>query len=114
MENSVYMKKGFVLIFTIILVISFMIYTLVILENNTISSNLNRLKYLHLQATIHLAYIKNFIKNSTDEQIDNFVLNDERYSVLITKVDDINNSYYFVLIDTKDEIPIRLSQRVIK
>ncbi|MEA3498202.1 MAG: hypothetical protein U9R16_03995 [Campylobacterota bacterium] len=112
MKNN---KPAFVLITTMFLVVLFGIYSLTIMENNTFSSNLNRLKYLHLQANIHIDYVKEFIENSTDIQIDNFSLNDDRYKMkIVNKAGENYSTKYYISIETKDDTPVRLSQIIIK
>ena len=116
-EYQTYMKKqkrSFILIVTIFLVISFSIYSLTIIENSTIASNLNKLKYLHLQATIHMSYIKNLLSSSDNINIDNVVLNDNRYELSIKEIIDINKTNYYISIKTKDDTPIRLSELIVK
>ena len=107
------MKKSFVLIFTIFLSLLFSVYSLSILENNTIYSNLNKLKYLHLQAKIHIDYIIEQIKNTQDIDITNLTLNDDRFSLGIIEKNDENLTYY-ISIKTIDNTPIRLSEVITK
>lgn len=119
MEFKAYMsmrskKSGFVLIITIILVILFSLYSLVILETNTISSNINKLKYLHLQAYIHMNYIKDTITSLDSVDINALDINDNRYDLNISKVDDMNKTSYYIYIKTKDETPICLQELVVK
>jgi len=108
------MKKSFVLIFTIFLSLLFSIYSLSILENNTIYSNLNKLKYLHLQAKIHIDYIIEQIKNTQDIDINNLTMVDDRFDLDIIEKDDENLTYYYISIKTIDNTPVRLSETIIK
>lgn len=101
------MKRSFSLLITIILVVVFATFSLSILENNTISSNINKLKYLHLQANIHLKKIEDKIAISSNSEIDNLTLNDNRYNMKILKKQENNTTMYHVSIASKDE-PIRL------
>ncbi|MEA2049474.1 MAG: hypothetical protein U9O56_01885 [Campylobacterota bacterium] len=105
-------KNGFILVFTISLLVVFSIYSISIIETRTISSNINKLKYLHLQANIHLLKIKNKILNNID--IEDISLSDDRFSLEIVENIDINNSYYNVSIETLDDTHIRLSELIIK
>ena len=107
-------KKGFALIFTIILVISFSIYSLTIIETDTISSNINKLKYLHLQANIYITHIKDLIKSNGVINIEDLNLHDNRYELNVTKVLDGNRTNYYISINTKDETPVRLSELIVK
>jgi len=94
-------KKSFVLLATLIFVSLLMIYSLIIVENKNLSSNLNKLKYLHLQAKIHMKIVKQKIKNN--QQPENIILDDDRFLLNIIKTDNI----YTISIKSKSE-PIRL------
>ena len=109
------MKRSFALLTTILLVILFSFISIRIVETNLFSSNLNKLKYLHLQATIHIDVIIEYIKTHTNEEIIEYKnsWNDERFSINIIQ-DDSNSSVYYTSIETVDESHIRLSQKIIK
>jgi hypothetical protein len=107
-------KRGFAIITTIFLVLLFSLFSYKIVENNIFSSNLNKLKYLHLQANYHLEYIKNYIIINNETQIDNFILNDDRYQLKIVKKNENNDEVYYISLKTADDTPIRLSDKVIK
>ena len=109
------MKRSFALLTTILLVILFSFISIRIVETNLLSSNLNKLKYLHLQATIHIDTIIEYIKIHTNEEIIEYQnsWNDERFSINIIQ-DDNNSSVYYTSIETVDESHIRLSQKIIK
>lgn len=107
-------KKGFALFTTLFLVVLFTFLSYQIVENNIIKSNLNKLKYLHLQANIHLDYIKEYITNNSEENIDSFILDDERYIVSINKKSETNSTVYYLSIETSDDTHIRLSDKIIK
>ena len=107
-------KQAFALLITIMLVVIISYFTYSIVQSNTFSSNLNKLKYLHLQAKIHLDFVKDYIASHTQTQIDTFVLNDERFDVTIVSKDENGTMVYYIAIETKDETPIRLSDKIIK
>jgi len=109
------LKKSFALLTTILLVIVFSFISIRIVETNLLSSNLNKLKYLHLQATIYMDYLIDYIPTHTDIEILNLpaVLNDDRFVIKITK-DDSNSSIYYASIQTSENSHIRLSQKIIK
>lgn len=107
-------KKSFALFVTIFLVILFSLFSYKIVENNVFGSNLNKLKYLHLQANVHLEYIKNYISTHNETQINSFVLDDNRYLLNITKKDENSTTVYYIGLKTSDDTPIRLSDKVIK
>ena len=114
MENKTKMKKSFILVFTIFLSILFSIYSLTILENKTISSNLNRLKYLHLQAQIHISYIKNIILKNRNIDIKTLTINDSRFSLNIIENNESNITAYFISIETIKDTPVRICERIYK
>ena len=114
MENK-RLKKSFALLTTILLVILFSFVSIRMVETNVMSSNLNKLKYLHLQANIHKDTIIEYIKTHTDEEIIEYEnsWNNEQFSIMITK-DESNSSIYYISIESSDESHIRLSQKIIK
>ena len=107
-------KKGFALFTTLFLVVLFTFLSYRIVENNIIKSQLNTLKYLHLQANIHLDYIKEYVTNNSEENIDSFVLYDERYIISINKKNESNTTVYYLSVETSDDTHIRLSDKIIK
>lgn len=108
-------KPAYALLITMFLVILFGIFSFSIVQNNTFSTNLNNLKYLHLQSKIYMDNIVLFIKNSTPEEISNFELNDNRFETKIIKNTDENNiTKYHISIQTIDDTPVRLNQSIIK
>lgn len=114
MENK-RLKKSFVLMTTILLVILFSFISIRMVETSLMSSNLNKLKYLHLQATIYHNTIIRYIKQHTSEEIKHYQneWNDEQFSISIIQ-DDSNSSIYYSSIKTVDNSHIRLSQKIIK
>lgn len=107
-------KRAFALFTTIIFVVLFSFISYRIVESNIFSSNLNKLKYLHLQANIHMDYVKDFIVNNDENTINDFVLEDERFDLNISKKVDSNKTTYYINLETIDESEIRLSQKIIK
>ena len=108
-------KPAYALLITMFLVVLFGIFSLSIIENNTFSQNLNKLKYLHLQAKIYMDSIIVYINNSSDEDINNFNLNDDRYEVkILKKVDEDNLTKYYITIQTVDDTPLRFFQEAMK
>ena len=97
------MKKSFSLFITIILVSLFSYLSLSILETKNISSNIDTLKYLHLQAQIHLEYIKNYIKIHSQNEIESFILNDNRFYTNIIKQNENNQTIYNITIKAKEK-----------
>lgn len=82
-------KKSFILFATLIFVSLLMIYSVTIVENKNLNSNLNKLKYLHLQAKIHMKLIKEKINDN--QEIEDIILNDDRFILKIIKTDNIFN-----------------------
>ena len=107
-------KKSFALLITILLVVIISYFSYSIVQSNMFSSNLNKLKYLHLQAKIHLDFVKDYILSHTQIQIDTFSLNDERFDLSIISKDENGTKVYYIAIEAKDDMPIRLSDKIIK
>lgn len=108
------MKKGFALVFTIFLVVVAAILSYRIVENNIFFSNLNKLKYLHFQANIFMDKVKVYIQTHSSSQILSYTLSDPRYDLEIKQKDENGTIAYYVVIQTIDETPIRLSEKIIK
>ncbi len=114
-KNLMNKKSAYALFITMFLVILFSIYSLSIIENNTFSQRLNHLKYLHLQAKIYMDNMTQFIDNSTENEIESFILDDDRYQIKILKImNDENITNYIVSIETTDDTPLRLSKSIVK
>lgn len=106
-------KKSFALITTMLLIVVLGISSVEFIQNNIFSTNLNKLKYLHLQAQIYMSEIKKFISTSTEDDINNFILNDNRFTLKIIKIDDINNSIYYFSIESLEN-HIKINNKFIK
>ena len=109
------MKKSFAILTTLFLVILFSFVSIRNVETNLLSSNVNKLKYLHLQANIHFDTITHYIKTHSHIEILYYLehWNDVRFNITI-QVDDTNSSIYYTSIETSDNSHIRLSQKIIK
>lgn len=107
-------RQGFALIFSIFLVVivSFLSYRIV--ENNIFSSNLNKLKYLHFQANIFMDSLKRYIETHSSSQILSYGLDDPRFKLEIIQKDEDAREVYYVMIESSDGSPIRLSEKIIK
>ena len=114
MKKKFKKNKAFALFITINLLILFSFLSISIIETQTITSNINKLKYLHLQAYIHMQNIKSYIKNNSDNKINTFKLNDDRFKINITKQIDNDQSFYSLSIETIDDSRIRITQKVVK
>ncbi len=108
------MKRSFALFLTIFALTVFSYLSISIIETNSISSNIDTHKYLHLQANIHLKYIKEYIATNTPEEINNLNLNDTKFDLTITPKEDNNITTHHITIETKDDTNIRLYSTVIK
>ena len=113
MENKK-LKPSFALLPTIILVGVLFLLSYSILQSDVFGSNLNRLKYMNLQANIHYDYVKKYIQEHSDKEIKKLSLNDSRFELRITSQSDQNATIYYIVIEAKDDIPIRLSKKIIK
>jgi len=114
MENK-NVKKSFVLLTTILLVVLFSFLSIAIVEKDLFRTNMNRLKYLHLQANIHIDTINTFVKTHNNFEILEYQnnWNDTRFSINIVN-DEKNSSVYYTSIETVNNSHIRLSQKIIK
>ena len=105
-------KRSFILISTLMLVLLFSIFTISITETNMFSSNLNRLKYLHLQANVHMYNIANYILTHKKQDVEQLIIDDNRYDLKI-KIDTIKNkTTYDIFISTKDDTPVTLYKKI--
>ena len=109
------LKKSFALFTTIILVFIFSFMSIRIVETNLLASNLNKLKYLHLQATIYFDKVNEYVKKHSEVEILEYqdLWNNETFQIKIIQ-DDTNSSIYYTSIETIDDSHIRLSQKIIK
>lgn len=113
MENK-NLKKSFVLLSTILLVVIFSFLSISMVETNLLSSNLNTLKYLHFEAIKHQDTIITYIKEHNDEEIEAYATTfDDRFEIELRK-DEEESSVYYLSIKTVDDSHIRLSQKIIK
>lgn len=103
-------KKSFVLITTILLVIVFSILSVSIIESNMISSNLNKLKYLHLQANIHIKNVEKYILLNSYEDIMKYTIKDDRFFLKIVSKNEDNKTIYYINIKTIDDTPISVNK----
>jgi len=109
------LKKSFALLSTLLLVIVFSLISIRVVETNLLSSNLNSLKYLHLQAIIYIDTINQYIKTHSSSEIEEYQnsWSDTRFSIRI--IQDSNSSVYYSSIKTTDQNShVRLSQKIIK
>lgn len=107
-------KKAFALFITISLILSMFLFTYAIVERNVFLSNLNKLKYMNLQANIHFDYVEKYIQEHTKQEIEKLQLKDDRFNLQIESKEENNKLYYYVIIEAKDAIPVRLSEIIIK
>ena len=108
------MKKGFGLLSVLVLLIIFSFLSINIIQNNNFSSNIDKLKYLHLQANIHIVNIKKYIINHTNSDINNFILNDNRFDLRIDSEDINSSKKYHIHLKTVDEMHISIYDNVLK
>lgn len=114
MENK-RLKRGFALFSTLMFIGVLFFYTYSISQSNIFQSNLNKLKYMNLQVTIHFDYVKKFIMTHSEEEINTLSLEDERFLLNINASHIDGTTTYYVVIEAIDgDIPIRLSEIIIK
>jgi len=110
-------KRGFLLLSVIILMVTFSYLSISIIQNQTFSSQIDKLKYLAIQAKIHMDKVENFIDKTNNElEILNYKLGDERFDLKIkSEQQDTNSSQitYHITVKSKDE-PVTLYKKIIK
>ena len=104
------------MITTLLLVVMFSYLSISLIQTKSFSQKLNELKYLHLQAKIHMDSLEGLSKDDLDslsqgDDIDKYI-KDPRYNMSVST--DQNQTKYFIVVETSDESHIRLSQIVIK
>lgn len=98
-------KNAFILLIVLTLLITFSYLSIDILYTRTYSKYINTLKYLELQAQIHMKYVKqNVLKNTN--------INDERFSLNI--IFEKNTSTHHIYLFTKDNSHISLYDKVVQ
>jgi hypothetical protein len=108
-------KKGFILISTLLLISVLFGYVYAIKQTDIFQSNLNTLKYMNHQAQIQLDAVKNYIIQTQNPQIENYILDDDRFDLEILFTNEDGDTKYYITIEPKqDNIPIRLSEIIIK
>ncbi len=110
-------KRGFLLLSVIILMVTFSYLSISIIQNQTFSSQIDKLKYLEIQAKIHMGKIEKYINETNNElEILNYKLGDERFNLKIKSEQlDTNSSQitYHITVKSKDE-PVTLYKKIIK
>ena len=112
-------KKGFLILSVIILMVTFSYLSIQIVQNQTFSSQIDKLKYLEIQAKIYMTKCEKYIDQTNNESlILSYKIDDERFNCKIEseKITDSNGSIttsYHITIKAKDE-PVTLYKQIIK
>ena len=110
-------KRGFLILSVIILMVTFSYLSIQIVQNQTFSSQIDKLKYLEIQAKIHIGKIEKYINETNNEElILNYQLEDKRFDLKIkSEQQDTNSSQitYHITVKSKDE-PVTLYKELIK
>lgn len=103
------MKKSFALITTLFLLVVFSYLSINIIQNKNYSNQIDKIKYLTIQASIHMRYIKQNISSNINLNDDRFILN------IIVQKNETNTTYHIYL-KTKNELDAHISiyEKVIK
>ena len=112
MDNKI--KRSFALLITIMLLMLFAGLSISIVETQTISTNIDTLKYLNLQANIHLGYIKKYINAHSIQDINTFECSDDKFKIELIKYEENNQTKYHIYINTVDGTHIRLYDSISK
>ena len=108
-------KKGYLILSVLILLIAFSYLSIQIIQNQTFSTQVDKLKYLEIQAKIHIVKIEKYISLNTKEDIESFKLNDSRFllNISIEELNATESSRYHIYLKSKDE-PVALYKMVTK
>lgn len=112
-------KKGFLILSVIFLMFAFSYYSIQIVQNQTFSSQIDTLKYLEIQAKIHLKKYENYIQYTNEESlILNYKIDDDRFVYTVKSEHNLDENSsettsYHITIKAKDE-PITLYKKIIK
>lgn len=112
-------KRGFLLLSVIVLLVTFSYFSIQILQNQTFSFQIDKLKYLEIQGKIHMDKVETYIKKTNNElEILSYHIADERFDFKIESehLEDANGSQiinYHITIKAKDE-PVTLCKEIIK
>jgi len=91
-------KKAFILLSSLLILVFFSFLSINIIQNKSYSSKINTLKYIELQAEIHMKYIKKQLKFGIKSS--DITINDSRYKLNITT---INNKQFNIYINHTTE-----------
>jgi len=111
-------KRGFLILSVIILMVTFSYLSIQIIQNQTFSSQIDKLKYLEIQAKIYMTkYEKYIMQNNNEGLILNYKTVDERFDCKVESehLHDANGSEitnYHITIKAKDE-PVTLYKKII-
>ncbi len=108
MDNRKMTRKAFGLLITILLVFIFSILSLWIVENKVMSSNIDKYKYIHIQAKLHMNYIVEYITKYN--QAPSWDINSD-YQVEV--IHEENSNTFDIFITPKEDIDIRLHHKLI-
>jgi type II secretory pathway pseudopilin PulG len=98
-------KGGFSILATLIVVLIFSYLSISIINNQTFTSQIDKLKYLEIQSSLHILNLENFIKTHSKDEILNYKLTDDRF-ILQTTYDDNNGSLiknYYIKVSSKND-----------
>ncbi len=105
----IYHKKGYLILSVIFLMLAFSYYSIQIIQNQTFLTQIDKLKYLEIQAKINMDKIEKYIYETNNEGlILNYKINDERFEYKIESehLQDLNGSQlinYHITVKSKDE-----------
>lgn len=102
------MKKAYILFLTSILLVSSSFVLIQVLQNKSFSKQVDTLKYIHLQAKIHMDKIVKYY-NEHNKSLESFSLNDDRYILTINKQIQDTKQTTFVYLKAK-KFQVRLVQ----
>jgi len=98
-------KKAYALLIVVFLLVIFSLLSVRVVENISLSNNINKLKYFNIQANIHMAKIAKYINTHSKQEIlqldTTTFLNDNRFELII-KQSTTQQNIIFVKVVYKD------------
>jgi hypothetical protein len=91
------LKKAYLLFLTTITLLTISFILIQLLQNKSLSQEIDLLKYYHLQTTIHLDRIKLYYQENNT--LENYNLNDNRFDLNVT----LENNITYVYLKVKDK-----------
>lgn len=90
------MKRAYTLLITIVLISTFSYLAVLILETKALKNENLSNQYLYIQAKNHLNFLEDFIKDYNLEKIEHLKIDDDKFDIYATKIENSNLVDIFV------------------